>query len=100
MGLGIIALLLGLGAAGAGAYIGLATSRLMVALPGGLPALAPETVAMAMVVTGALTMLLGVLSIYRSTEDDSGDVGYGRLAGAIPAAPRRAGGPAGKARRA
>lgn len=100
MGLGIIALLLGMGAAGAGAYIGLATSRLLVSLPGGLPAMAPETVALAMFVTGALTMLLGILSIYRSTEDDSGDVGYGRLAGAIPGASRHAAGPAGRGKSA
>jgi hypothetical protein len=68
MGLGIVALLMGLGAAGTGAYLGFSASGTPVALPVGLPAAAPETLAIVMLVSGALTMLLGALSIYRSEE--------------------------------
>ena len=42
MGLGIIALIIGLGAAGAGAYVGFATNGLPVALPGSLAGSSPE----------------------------------------------------------
>ena len=48
MGLGIIALLMGLGAAGAGAYVGFGSNVMMVPLPAGLPAAAPETIAIFM----------------------------------------------------
>lgn len=68
MGLGIVALLMGLGAAGAGAYVGFTTNGVPVTLPGGLPAAAPETVAIVMLLSGALTMLLGAVSIYRSED--------------------------------
>lgn len=99
MGLGIVALLLGMGAAGAGAYIGLATSRMLVSLPGGLPAMAPETVALGMFMIGTLTMLLGIASICHAADDDGGDIGHGRLAGAIPGAARRGPRPGGRAKR-
>lgn len=68
MGLGIIALLIGLSAAGTGAYVGFATSGLPVALPGALAGTSPETVAIVMLVTGAITMLLGALNIMRSDQ--------------------------------
>jgi hypothetical protein len=68
MGLGVIAFLFGLGAAGAGAWVGFATQGAMVALPGGLPAMPPETLAIGMLALGLLTMLLGVLSIYKAQE--------------------------------
>jgi hypothetical protein len=68
MALGIIALVLGLGSAGAGAYVGFTANRMLVPMPGGLPAMAQETVAIGMFVVGALTMLLGVVTIYRSNE--------------------------------
>jgi hypothetical protein len=68
MGLGIIALLMGLGAAGAGAYVGFGSNVMLVPLPAGLPAVAPETIALVMFVVGAITMLLGAVSIYRSSE--------------------------------
>ena len=68
MGLGIIAILMGLGAAGAGAYLGFGTNGLQLALPAGLPAVAPETVAILMFLSGAITMLLGAISIYRADE--------------------------------
>lgn len=68
MGLGIIAILMGLGAAGAGAYLGFGMSGFHLALPAGLPAVAPETVAILMFLSGAITMLLGAISIYRADE--------------------------------
>ena len=98
MGLGIIALMIGMGCAGAGAYIGFATSRMLVALPAGLPAMAPETVAMAMFMVGALTMLLGILNIYHSTDDDSRQAGDGLFAGVTTGPALRGPGGGGKRR--
>ena len=69
MGLGIIAMLVGLATAAAGAYVGVKASRMLVSMPGGLPALEPETVAMALFTLGALTMLLGVVTMYRSADE-------------------------------
>ena len=68
MALGIIALLIGLGAAGAGAYLGFTTSGMPLILPGGLPATEPETIAIVMLVSGAITMVLGAVSIFREQE--------------------------------
>lgn len=68
MALGLIAMTLGIGAAAAGAYVGFGTSARLVPLPGGLPALEAETVAISMVACGAITMLLGAVSIYRAHE--------------------------------
>lgn len=68
MALGIIAMMLGLSSAGAGAYVGLTANRMLVPMPGGLPAMAPETVALSMFLVGALTMLLGAVTIYRSND--------------------------------
>lgn len=69
MGLGIIAMLVGLGTAVAGAYVGVKTSRMLVTMPGGLPPMEPETVAMLLFTMGALTMLLGIVNIYRSADE-------------------------------
>jgi hypothetical protein len=68
MGLGVVAFLLGAAAAGAGAYVGFAANGVLVALPGGLPAMPPETVATGMLAVGLVTMLLGLLSITRANE--------------------------------
>jgi hypothetical protein len=68
MGLGIIALIIGLGAAGAGAYVGFATNGLPVALPGSLAGSSPESVAIIMLISGAITMVLGAVSIFRANE--------------------------------
>ena len=68
MALGIVAMLLGLGAAVAGAMIGLGFSSRLVTLPAGLPAADPETVAIGMFACGAVTMLLGIVSIYKAQE--------------------------------
>ncbi len=64
MGLGILALLIGLGAAGTGAYIGFATNG----LPGALAGTSPETIAIVMLISGAITMVLGAVSIFRANE--------------------------------
>jgi hypothetical protein len=66
MGLGILAVLIGLGAAGAGAYLGFVANGMPVALPGALAGASPETVAIVMLVSGAITMVLGAVSIVRS----------------------------------
>ncbi|MBW6396718.1 hypothetical protein KPL78_02615 [Roseomonas sp. HJA6] len=68
MALGIMALLIGLGAAAGGVYIGFASAVQLIALPAGLPAAEPETVAILLVACGAITMLLGAISIYKANE--------------------------------
>lgn len=68
MALGIIALLIGLGAAGAGAYLGFGSSGVQLALPVGQMAADPETLAIVMLVSGALTMVLGAISILRADQ--------------------------------
>lgn len=68
MALGIIALLIGLGAAGAGAYLGFGATGVQLALPGGQTAADPETIAIVMLVSGALTMVLGAISILRADQ--------------------------------
>lgn len=68
MALGIVAMLLGLGAAVVGAMIGLGSSSRLVTLPAGLPTTDPETVAVAMFACGAITMLLGIVSIYKAQD--------------------------------
>jgi len=65
---GIVALLVGFGAAVAGAYVGFGTSGMAVALPAGLPATEPETVAIVMLACGAVTMLLGAISLHRTND--------------------------------
>ena len=66
LGLGILAMLIGLGAAAGGADIGLGTSARLVSLPGGLPAAPSETVAILVFTCGAVTMLLGAISLYKA----------------------------------
>ncbi|NMJ42172.1 hypothetical protein GWK16_13030 [Roseomonas sp. JC162] len=68
MGLGILAVLIGLGAAGAGAYLGFAANGVALALPGALAGASPATVAVVMLVSGAVTMVLGAVSIVRSNQ--------------------------------
>ena len=68
MALGVVALLIGLGAAAGGAYIGFASTVRLIALPAGLPAAEPETVAIFLLACGAITMLLGAISIYKANE--------------------------------
>ena len=68
MFLGIASLLTGLVAAGAGAYLGFTSRQFVVALPAGLPATEPVTMAIWMIGCGIITMLLGVASIYRANE--------------------------------
>jgi hypothetical protein len=68
MGLGVVAMLLGLAAAAGGAVIGFGQTSRLIPLPGGLPAADPVTVAIAMFACGAVTMLLGVISIYKSQD--------------------------------
>ncbi|MBP0466241.1 hypothetical protein J5Y09_20105 [Roseomonas sp. PWR1] len=68
MALGVIAMLLGLAAATGGALIGLGQTSRLIPLPGGLPAADPETVAIAMFACGAITMLLGVISVYKAQD--------------------------------
>ncbi|MBR0684167.1 hypothetical protein GXW74_27125 [Roseomonas eburnea] len=60
--------MIGLGAAGFGAYIGFGSQGMTVSLPAGLPAMEPETVAVLMFVCGAIAMLLGAISIHRAND--------------------------------
>lgn len=68
MVLGVVALLFGFGASAAGAYVGFGASGRLITLPAGLPAAEPETVALFMFACGAVTMLLGAISIYKAYE--------------------------------
>ena len=68
MALGMVALMIGLGAAAGGAYVGFSASARLIALPAGLPAVEPETVAIFMFACGAITTLLGAISIYKAHE--------------------------------
>jgi hypothetical protein len=67
--LGVVALTIGLGTLLGGAYVGFGSTGVSVALPGGLPPASPETVAIFMFACGAVTMLLGAISIYKAHED-------------------------------
>ncbi len=68
MALGVVAMLLGLGTVAGAAMIGLGSSTRLVALPPGLPMSDPESVAIAMFACGAITMLLGIVSIYKAQD--------------------------------
>jgi hypothetical protein len=68
MALGMVALMIGIGAAAGGAYVGFGSSARLVALPGGLPAVDPETVALFMFACGGITTLLGAISIYKAND--------------------------------
>lgn len=64
--LGLVALIIGFGAMAGGAYLGLGTSTRLISLPGGLPATPSETVAIIVASCGAITTLLGVISLYQA----------------------------------
>jgi hypothetical protein len=64
--LGWLALLVGLATAAGAAYIGLSASTRLVSLPGGLPPAHAETVAIVIFACGAITMMMGVISIARA----------------------------------
>ncbi|MBR0670851.1 hypothetical protein [Neoroseomonas soli] len=66
--LGIIAILMGFGAIGAGIWLAYGDAVWMLTLPGGLPATESQTVSVYLVACGALTMILGALSIYKSQD--------------------------------
>lgn len=66
--LGVAALMIGLGTALGGAYVGFGSTGSSIALPAGLPPAAPETVAIFMFACGAVTVLLGAVSIYKAHE--------------------------------
>lgn len=68
MGLGIVAMLIGLGTAGAGAYLGTAAGGVALTLPAGVPTADPGTISIALLVLGGVTTLLGAVSILRSHE--------------------------------
>lgn len=67
MMLGVIALILGFGAVAAGAYFTVYGGVRMISLPGGLAA-AGNIAGMFLAGSGALTTLLGGVSIYKSQE--------------------------------
>ncbi len=64
--LGLVALMIGFGAMAGGAYLGLGISTRLIALPGGLPATPSETVAIIVASCGAVTTLLGIISLYKA----------------------------------
>jgi hypothetical protein len=66
--LGIVAILIGLGAIGTGAWIAYGNSAAVFALPGGMPPAEGQTVSLYLVACGALTTLLGGFSIYKSQD--------------------------------
>ncbi len=68
MALGLMALLIGIGTAAGGAYVGFGTAARSVALPGGLPAIESEVVALFMFACGGVTTLLGAFSIYKAND--------------------------------
>lgn len=64
--LGLVALLIGLGATAAAAYVGLGPSGRILSLPGGLPSADAGTAAVVMAGCGVVTMLLGAISVYKA----------------------------------
>jgi hypothetical protein len=68
VGLGVVALLIGCGAIGTGAWIAYGNSAAMFSLPGGMPPAEGQTVSLYLVACGALTSLLGGFSIYKSQD--------------------------------
>jgi hypothetical protein len=68
LALGMIALVFGFAAVAAGAYIALYGGMPKIALPGGLAAADRDMVGMFLSAIGALTTLVGGVSIYRSQE--------------------------------
>jgi len=68
LALGIIAVLIGLSATAAGAWLAYGNAVWLFTLPGGLPAAEAQTISVYLVACGALTTLLGALSIYKSQD--------------------------------
>lgn len=66
--LGVIAILIGFGAIGTGAWIAYGNSAAVFQLPGGMPPAEGQTVSLYLVACGALTALLGGFSIYKSQD--------------------------------
>ncbi|CAH0213536.1 hypothetical protein [Roseomonas sp. CECT 9278] len=66
--LGIIAMLIGLGAIVTGAWIAYGNTATMFHLPGGMPPAEGQTISLYLVACGALTTLLGGFSIYKSQD--------------------------------
>jgi hypothetical protein len=66
--LGTVAILIGLGAIGTGAWIAYGNSAAVFQLPGGMPPAEGQTVSLYLVACGALTSLLGGFSIYKSQD--------------------------------
>ncbi len=66
MALGVIALLIGLGTATAGAWLGFGSRARLVSLPAGLPTMDAATLGMMVLACGVVTMLLGVISVYKA----------------------------------
>jgi formate hydrogenlyase subunit 3/multisubunit Na+/H+ antiporter MnhD subunit len=66
--LGAIAILIGLGAAGAGAWLAYGHTASIMPLPGGLPAAESSMISIYLVACGALTMLVGAFSIYKAQD--------------------------------
>lgn len=68
IGLGVVAMLIGLGAIVTGAWIAYGNSAAVFQLPGGMPAAEGQTVSLYLVACGALTTLLGGFSIHKSQD--------------------------------
>ena len=68
MALGVIAIIIGFGAIAAGIWLAYGNAVGMLALPGGLPATEAQTVSVYLVACGAVTMILGALSVYKSQD--------------------------------
>lgn len=66
--LGVVAILIGLGAIATGAWVAYGNTETMFQLPGGMPAAEGQTVSLYLVACGALTSLLGGFSIYKSQD--------------------------------
>jgi hypothetical protein len=66
--LGVVAILIGLGAVATGAWLAYGNVDTMVQLPGGMPAAEGQTISLYLVACGALTSLLGGFSIYKSQD--------------------------------
>lgn len=68
MALGAIAIIIGFAAIGAGIWLAYGNAVWLLTLPGGLPATEAQTVSVYLVACGAVTMILGALSIYKSQD--------------------------------
>jgi hypothetical protein len=66
--LGILAMLIGLGAIATGAWVAYGNTSAVFQLPGGMPPAEGQTVSLYLVACGALTSLLGGFSIYKSQD--------------------------------